>query len=69
MRSGPVARASGVVRDLRKDEPYLAYDDLDFQVICSTGGDCYARYLCGCGKLGRASRSSSRRSRTCRAGR
>ncbi len=29
----------------RKDEPYLAYSDLDFQVICSTGGDCYARYL------------------------
>jgi NADH-quinone oxidoreductase subunit D len=43
--TGPIARASGVVRDLRKDEPYLAYNDLDFQVICSTGGDCYARYL------------------------
>ena len=44
-RTGPIARASGVVRDLRKDEPYLAYADLDFKVICSTGGDCYARYL------------------------
>jgi NADH-quinone oxidoreductase subunit D len=43
--TGPVARASGVVRDLRKDEPYLAYPDLDFKVICSAGGDCYARYL------------------------
>jgi len=43
--TGVVARASGVVRDLRKDEPYLAYSDLDFQVICSNGGDCYARYL------------------------
>jgi NADH-quinone oxidoreductase subunit D len=43
--TGPIARASGVVRDLRKDEPYLAYGDLDFQVICSRGGDCYARYL------------------------
>jgi NADH-quinone oxidoreductase subunit D len=43
--TGPVARASGVVRDLRKDEPYLAYSDLDFQVVCSHGGDCYARYL------------------------
>ena len=43
--SGPVARASGVPRDLRKDEPYLSYSDFDFRVCCSTGGDCYARYL------------------------
>jgi len=43
--SGPLARASGVPRDLRKDEPYLAYGDLDFQVCCSTGSDCFARYL------------------------
>jgi NADH-quinone oxidoreductase subunit D len=43
--TGPVARASGVVRDLRKDEPYLSYGDFDFKVICSTAGDCYARYL------------------------
>ena len=43
--TGPVARASGVVRDLRKDEPYLAYRDLDFKVVCATSGDCYARYL------------------------
>lgn len=44
--TGPMARASGVVRDLRKNEPYLAYGDLDFKVVCSQGGDCYARYLC-----------------------
>ncbi len=43
--SGPVARASGVTRDLRKDEPYLSYGDFDFQVCCSRAGDCYARYL------------------------
>ncbi len=44
--TGPIARASGVVRDLRKDEPYLAYKDLasSFKVICATEGDCYARY-------------------------
>jgi len=42
--TGPVARASGVVRDLRKDEPYLVYKDFDFQVICAREGDCYARY-------------------------
>ncbi|MFN9039188.1 MAG: NADH-quinone oxidoreductase subunit D, partial [Planctomyces sp.] len=35
----------GVERDLRRDEPNLAYADLDFDVICSRGGDCYARYL------------------------
>jgi NADH-quinone oxidoreductase subunit D len=43
--TGPIARASGVVYDLRKDEPYLAYKDFDFKVICATAGDCYARYL------------------------
>ncbi len=42
--TGPVARASGVVRDLRRDEPYLAYDDFDFDVICSQGCDCFARF-------------------------
>ena len=42
--TGPVARASGVTRDLRKDEPYLAYPDFDFKVCCATGGDCYARF-------------------------
>ena len=43
--TGPIARASGVTRDLRKDEPYLAYSDFDFQICCATEGDCYARYL------------------------
>jgi NADH-quinone oxidoreductase subunit D len=42
--TGPIARASGVTRDLRKDEPYLAYPELDFNVCCSTAGDCFARY-------------------------
>ena len=42
--SGPIARASGVTRDLRKDEPYLAYADFDFQVCCAKAGDCFARY-------------------------
>ena len=43
--TGPVARASGVMRDLRKDEPYLGYENFDFKVVCATGGDAYARYL------------------------
>jgi NADH-quinone oxidoreductase subunit D len=43
--TGPIARASGVTRDLRKDDPYLAYGELDFKICCATAGDCYARYL------------------------
>ncbi|MEE8451298.1 MAG: NADH dehydrogenase (quinone) subunit D [Thermoguttaceae bacterium] len=43
--SGPIARASGVERDLRIDEPYLAYKDFDFNVCVATAGDSYARYL------------------------
>lgn len=45
--TGPIARASGVVRDLRKDEPYLAYPDLQgaFKVVVAEEGDCLARYL------------------------
>src|SRR5436190_13240494 len=45
--TGPLARASGVVRDIRKDEPYLAYGELAgaFQVVCAKEGDCLARYL------------------------
>ncbi len=43
--TGPVARASGVTTDLRKDNPYLAYGDFDFKVCCMRSGDSYARYL------------------------
>jgi NADH-quinone oxidoreductase subunit D len=42
--AGPVARASGVERDLRRDEPYLSYPDFDFTVCCAREGDCLARY-------------------------
>ncbi len=42
--SGPVARASGVTWDLRKDRPYLVYSDLKFDVPYATEGDCYARF-------------------------
>jgi NADH-quinone oxidoreductase subunit D len=40
---GPNARASGFSRDLRKDEPYLVYDQLDFDVISGSAGDAYER--------------------------
>src|SRR4051794_39307848 len=42
--SGPIARASGVTYDIRKDEPYLAYPEFDFQVPYATEGDSYARF-------------------------
>jgi NADH-quinone oxidoreductase subunit D len=40
---GPVARGSGMVRDVRKDNSYLMYDRLDFKVETETEGDTYAR--------------------------
>ncbi|MBC8145635.1 MAG: NADH dehydrogenase (quinone) subunit D [bacterium] len=43
--TGPCLRGSGVPHDLRRDEPYLLYDELDFDVITYTGGDCLARYM------------------------
>ena len=42
--SGPVLRAGGVERDLRKDEPYLIYDKLDFRIPVYTESDVLARY-------------------------
>ena len=41
--TGPNARAAGIHRDIRKDEPYLGYDQLDFEMITATEGDAYAR--------------------------
>ena len=41
--TGPNARASGLARDLRKDSPYLVYDELDFDIVTETAGDAYAR--------------------------
>lgn len=52
--TGPIARASGVRRDLRKDDPYLCFADnwdgegcdaVKFNVPIATTGDCFARYL------------------------
>jgi NADH-quinone oxidoreductase subunit D len=51
--TGPAARASGVKRDLRKDEPYLCFaanwdgngaSPVPFKVPIARGGDCYARF-------------------------
>src|SRR5437764_2409489 len=52
--TGPMARSSGVRRDVRKDDPYLCYEDnwdgqgspaVDFKVPVMSTGDVYARYL------------------------
>jgi NADH-quinone oxidoreductase subunit D len=42
---GPVARASGIDVDLRRDEPYAVYDRLDFRVIVAHEGDVWARTM------------------------
>jgi len=49
--SGPIARASGVDFDLRRDEPYLAYGELfgdggPGRVVTRSAGDCLARFEC-----------------------
>lgn len=43
--TGPLARASGVDWDLRRDMPYDSYSEVDFDVPTRTEGDVYARYL------------------------
>ena len=42
--SGPMLRASGVAYDVRKDRPYLGYDEFDFDVPVGEHGDIYDRY-------------------------
>lgn len=43
--TGPILRASGVDHDLRKIEPYMGYEQYEFDVPTHTDGDTYARYL------------------------
>jgi NADH-quinone oxidoreductase subunit D len=42
--TGPILRSTGMPWDLRKAQPYLAYDEVDFDVIYTTNGDCFDRY-------------------------
>jgi NADH-quinone oxidoreductase subunit D len=42
--TGPLLRSTGVTYDVRRDFPYLHYDQVDFDVIIGTGGDCWDRF-------------------------
>ncbi len=44
--SGVLVRGSGVAWDLRRAQPYAAYNDMEFDVPLGVHGDCYDRYLC-----------------------
>jgi NADH-quinone oxidoreductase subunit D len=43
--SGPMLRASGVAWDIRKADPYAAYDRVDFDIAVGTNGDVYDRFV------------------------
>jgi len=48
---GPVARASGVDRDTRRDDPYAAYSEVSFKVVTVENADVYGRTLVRVGEL------------------
>ena len=44
--SGVMLRGSGVAWDLRRNQPYECYDEMEFDIPLGKNGDCYDRYLC-----------------------
>jgi NADH-quinone oxidoreductase subunit D len=42
--SGPILRSTGVAWDLRRDMPYLRYDEVEFDVVIGSHGDAYDRF-------------------------
>jgi NADH-quinone oxidoreductase subunit D len=44
--SGVMVRGSGLAWDLRRNQPYECYNDLEFDIPLGLNGDCYDRYLC-----------------------
>eukprot|EP00877_Chromochloris_zofingiensis_P009250 jgi/Chrzof1/4579/Cz14g19010.t1 len=49
--SGPMLRASGIDWDLRKTQPYDAYNKMNFNIPLAGHGDCYDRYLVRMGEM------------------
>jgi NADH-quinone oxidoreductase subunit D len=48
---GPTLRASGIKRDVRADDPYIAYDEIPFEVITYDGCDVLSRLLVRCDEI------------------
>ncbi len=42
--TGPILRSTGFAWDLRRDDPYLAYDQVEFDLVVGSYGDCFDRY-------------------------
>jgi NADH dehydrogenase (ubiquinone) Fe-S protein 2 len=54
--TGVMLRGSGNAWDLRKNEPYEIYDEIDFKVLYGMHGDCYDRYLIRVGEMRESSK-------------
>ena len=54
--TGPMLRGSGIAWDLRKQQPYDVYNQVDFDVPVGTTGDCYDRYLVRVAELRQSNR-------------
>ena len=49
--TGPMLRGSGIEWDLRRNQSYEVYDELDFLIPIGVNGDCYDRYLVRIGEM------------------
>jgi len=65
--TGPLLRSTGVAWDLRRAMPYLAYDQVEFDVIVGTYGDNFDRYAIRLNEIRESIRSCASASRRCRA--